>query len=234
MSKILLIFVALIVLNAKEYQAKIEPVNRYTLRAEAMGKITFLNNGDELKYKNGLLLKIDDSVDRKKLNNLKGKLSLLNEIIKIKEENYKNIIKLKSKSKTEKDNKKVEILNLKLNRLDLLNAILSTEDMINKKNIYLKNAYIKTLFVKMGEFVAVGNKLCTIEDHSRAKITIYADKEDIKNLQNKKIIINGKKWQITKVATSTDSKYISLYKVELISKDKVNNFGDIVSVKLGL
>ena len=235
MRKIALALILSLPIMAGIYKAKIEPYEKTTISSEVSGKIIKLDQKDELKLLNKKVLIIDHDLESKELANSKMKLRFLEDEIKIKKDQFERIKNLKGKSIFAKERYKSELLNLQIQKRDLLNAIAKLQDIINKKEISLKNRYLKKLYVKEGTFVMPGMKLMDIEDTSASRIILYLDAKDKENIKNKKILIDGREdhgYKIQKVALTTDEKYISSYRVELV-KQKPALFGKIVTVEIG-
>ena len=135
MKILIFLVVSLNLLLAEVYYARVEPFESYSIKASASGEVTFSNLDIEGKFsKNELIIQIDDKVNkidlknsREKLSILKDNLKVLNEeienfqeMVRIKEDNYKKTKKLKTKSKIEKDLALYDLLNSK-------NALLCAE-----------------------------------------------------------------------------------------------------------
>jgi hypothetical protein len=224
-----------ICLNAKSYKAKVEPLETVTISSEVTGKVEYINKDVELSNYNGKVISIDSKLDEIKLKNLRDKYSILKEQLKIKEDNYKSIKKIRAKGQIEKDKYKLDVLNIKATLNDIANSIETLKDTIDKKSINSNSLYIKEFLVSKNELVSLGTRLFIAEDQSSSKVIIYVDAEDIKNIQNKKILVNGNEnhsYKISKFANSTDSTFISSYKVELVDNNSSSTFGQIVSIDI--
>ncbi len=233
-----ILFIALVFtlsLTAGVYKAKVEPYDRVTISSETSGRIVQLDQKDELKTVNKKVMIIDHKLESLKLENGKKKLKILKKLIAIKQNQYDRIKDLKGQSRTTKERYKSELLNLLMQRSDLENSIAALEDLISKKEIFIKNRYLKKLYVRKGAFVAPGVKLMDVEDHSGSRIVIYVDAEDRENIRNKKIKVQGERdhgYEIEKAATSTDERYLSSYRVELV-KEGGGMFGKVVTIEIG-
>jgi hypothetical protein len=224
-----------ICLNAKSYKAKVEPLETVTISSEVTGKVEYINKDVELSNYSGKVISIDSKLDEIKLKNLRDKYAILKEQLKIKEDNYKSIKKIRAKGQIEKDKYKLDVLNIKATLNDIENSIETLKDTIDKKSINSNSLYIKEFLVSKNELVSLGTRLFTAEDQSSSKVVIYVDAEDIKNIQNKKILINGNEnhnYKISKFSNSTDSTFISSYKVELVDNNSSSTFGQIVSIDI--
>lgn len=237
MRKILLSsLISVVAMNAATYQSVIEPLNLIKIQSEVSGKIISLDRDLELRNFSGEIIQIEDTLELKKLKNLESKLALLKDIEQIKASSYNKIKKLEGKNINEKNSYLVDLLNIQMQIDDIENSIVEIKHVINKKKIVLKDKYIKEINFNKGEYVTPGATLLTVEDQSKSKLVIYVDKEDRKKLiSSKKFFVNNDSnhsFKINKISNSTDSNYISLYKVELISS-KVKDFGSVLSVRIG-
>ncbi len=248
-------------LLADIYYARVEPVNFYKIKAAAGGMVTLSKLSLEGSFvKDALVVKIDDKQDKANLATSEKKLQILNELMKIDEDNLKNAEKsykiklrnyervknLKTKSKFEKDNQlllvisaknqylnaKQAIINLKSQIDDLKYKIFVLKDTISKKNITLKNRYLYKLYPKKGDYLAPGAVVMDAADTTKAKVTIYISYDDFKNLDKKELYIDGKKSnEKLKVWKIADTTNISSYKAEIIlPKPKI--FSKVVKIEL--
>jgi hypothetical protein len=219
-------------LAAGTYKAKIEPYDAATVSAEVSGRIVTLDQRDELKTLNKVVIEIDHALDDVQLANDRNKLKLLKEQIAVKQAQYDSIKDLASQNRFTKDQYKTELLTLKMQAEDLRNVIAQLEDMIAKKRIALHGQYLKTLYVRKGEYVAPGTKLMKTEDHSGGRLVLYIDAEDRAALDRSKVTVEGEDgWKIEKAAKSTDETYVSYYRVDLVKRGNVP-FGRVVTVTI--
>ena len=223
MKYLLTICILALSLNASIYYAKVEPYETYSIKATASGEVTSVFNEAEGRASNGgVLLQIDDLLNKKELKNSKIKLSSLKKtmeltsknsknskkIERIREENYKKIKKLKTKSRTSKDSELINLINasnqvlslenslenLKVSISDLEFKIASLEDIIAKKSVNITKGFlIYKIYVNEGDFVNIGTPLVDAYDISKAKLTIYLSKEDVDKAKDGAIYINDKK-----------------------------------------
>jgi len=222
-------------LLAGSYKARLEPLERVTIAAEASGQIVTLDQSDELKTLDKTVLVIDHALESQELENNLAKLKLLRDQIRIKQRQYNRIKDLKGQSLFTKERYQSELLALRMQKSDLENQIARLKDIIRKKEIALHDRYLKKLYVRKGTFVAPGVKLMDVEDLSGSRIVIYVDAKDRKGIESKPIMIDGKKehgYSIQKAAKTTDDQYISSYRVELVKKGDAP-FGRIVTVEIG-
>jgi len=248
-------------LIAQTYYARVEPISKVTLKAEVSAKVAVAKKELEGKTVNGLIIRLDDKLDKIDLKNSKESLKLTNESIKLnsellpllkkntakKRELYKKVLPLNSTSVSQKDTlfnayvsaksqlnaTKEKILNLKSQKVNLEQKIAALKNKISKKNIKINNKYLYEILVEKGEFVNVGAPIAIIYDTSKAKLTLFLSEEDLKDLDNKTIYIDGKKTNLkfSKVLKIADSKDISSYKAEIIL-EPIYRFSKLVKVEL--
>jgi len=229
-----IISILLIVTNviAQDYYAKIEPIKTYNIKSSVSGKVIFVNNNLESKIvKNKIVLSIDDKINKIELSQTKNKLSNMQGVLKIHKETLKSFNKVSSKSKFDKDNQKIVILNTKTTINDLKIRIESLKDSIRNKNIRIKNLYIHSIYVTKNDYVNPGTLLIKAYDLTKGKLIIYVSKNELKNIKSKLIYIDGTKsdLKIDKIFKITDSKHLSSYKVEIILSN-VGQFSKLVKV----
>ena len=244
MKKIIMLIIGVIYLFG--YKAKVEPFEVYNIKAVVNGKVVMVNKDLEAtNIKNKLIVKIDDTDNKIDLENLQRQLELLKEqinnqklIVKRKEDIYKRYEKLKTRSQTEKDSKFFDyisslnqLINLKSQYSNTLANIKKIKDIISKKSIRA-NGYLFKIYVKKDDYVNLGSLIANIYDISKQKLTIYIPIEELKDIKNKKVYINGKEsnFKIYKIWNVTDDKFVTSYKVELVGKGL--KFGEIVKIEL--
>lgn len=220
-----------IFLFANNYIAKIEPKDEFSIYANTNGEITFLDKTKEMSIVNGVIVKIDNVLEKENLNLYQTQLKLLNEKLVILENYYNKYKTITGKSDYEKDEKYMQIIELKNSIKDLELSITNTKDILNKKEITLNNLYLKEFIVNKYDYVNAGTKIATVYDTSKAKLVLYLNKEDYKDIKSKEIHLDGKKSNATikKLDITPDKTFISAYKaeIEIDSKD----FGQSVNVE---
>ena len=262
MIKYLITFIFICVtVFADEHFAKLEPFSTITIKSEVNGKVVVAKQNLEGKVANSLIVKIDDKIDKEDLKNSRASLKLLTKMVNVnrsvlpflkqnvnkKYSLYKKVAPLASSSISQKDtlfaayvsaksqyNGTLEkILNLENQKVNTEQKIAILKDRISKKSIYVKDRYIYSLNVKVGEFVTMGMPIATLSNIKKAKLTIYLSKEELANLDSKSIYINGKKTALkfSKVWKVADKKYISSYRAEIILKP-VENFSTLMKVEI--
>ncbi len=220
-----------ILLFANNYIAKIEPKDEFSIYANTNGEITFLDKTKEMSIVNGVIVKIDNVFEKENLNLYQTQLKLLNEKLVILENYYNKYKTITGKSDYEKDEKYMQIIELKNSIKNLELSITNTKDILNKKEITLNNLYLKEFIVNKYDYVNAGTKIATAYDTSKAKLVLYLNKEDYKDIKSKEIHLDGKKSNATikKLDITPDKTFISAYKaeIEIDSKD----FGQSVNVE---
>jgi archaellin len=220
MKKIWLFFLINITLfGSQEYFAKVEPITTYKVKSSVSGQVTYVNSAleaTELK-KSELIVKIDDAVNKIDLKQSKIKLVNLQKIQSLEQENLERFQKVSSKSKFDKDNQRIKILNVVSTISDLKTRIATLEDTIKNKNLYEANRYIYNIAVEQGDYVNPGTHLYTAMDRSKGKLVVYIPIDQADTIKQKDIYIDGEKTdlKISKLYTVADEQYISSYKCEL-------------------
>ncbi|MBL0687027.1 MAG: HlyD family secretion protein [Sulfurospirillum sp.] len=250
-------------LNASIYYAKVEPYVAYSIKASVSGEVMSLFKEAEGKVSDGkVLIQIDDFLNKKELKSSKIKLLSLErtmklisknvknsqEVERIREENYKKIKDLKTKSRTSKDLELINLINssnqvlalknslenLKVSISDLSFKIDSLKDSISKKSVEVEKGFlIYKTYVDRGDFVNVGTPLVDVYDISKGKLTIYLSKEDVKKAKNSILYINDQKsdYKIDKIWSVVDTQNISSYKTEIIIPAP-KRFSELLKIEL--
>ena len=262
MYKIIYLFIfSFIFAFADVHFAKLEPYSSVTIKAEVNGKVVLAKDNLEGRLVNGTIVKIDDSLDKIDLKNSKESLKLISKMIELnrkllpsikrdmqkKKSIYERVLPLASSSvnqknqlftayiaaKTQYSNMLEKILNLKNQKVTLNQKIATLKDRIAKKSISLKDKYLYSLNVKKGSFVNVGLPIATVNDISRAKLTVYLSQEELDSLKDKKIYIDGKETNLkfSKIWKIADKKYISSYRAEIILKPN-GRFSKLTKVEI--
>ena len=261
MKKILYALIFISFAFGDTYYAKLEPFESVTIKAQANGEVLVSKDDLEGKIGNGLIVKIDDKLDIVNLKSSQEQLKLTKQMIAINSATldtlksnmikklalYKKVAPLSSTSVSAKDNifsayvaaktqysaTREKILNLKSQKVNLEQKIATLKDVINKKNIKVHNKYIYSLNVKKGEFVNIGYPLMAVQDISKAKLVVYLNEDDLKDLDKKTIYIDGKKTNLkfNKVWRVADKQYISSYRAEIVTKP-FKRFSKLVKVEV--
>lgn len=227
------LFIMAYSLFAIEYYAKIEPIESYIVKSAVSGKVLYVNEEIEgKKAHNSTIIQIDDYVNKVELTQTKNKLKILNEMLKLEDNNYSRLKRVSSKSAFEKDTQKIKVLNLKTQKSDLLTKIATLEDTVKNKKLFEKSHYIYNISVKEGDYVTPGTVLYESKDLSKGKVEIYIPLEDAKKVIKQDIYINDKKTdlKINKIYEVADSKHISSYKTEIIIP-KTDIFSRLIKIE---
>jgi len=234
MKYIVTLIIFTVSLFSQEYFAKIEPLNKYDIKSSVSGKVVLSDLSKEATFiKDDLIIKIDDKVNKIELRQTQSKIRSMNQILKIHKQTLNSFNKVSSKSKFDKDKQKVVILNTQITLADLNTKLQTLKDTINKKNIKVKSLYLNKIYVKKDDYVNPGTLLLSAYDLSKGKLEIFLSKDELKDLQNKTILIDGKKEdiKINKIYKTTDDKHLSSYKVELILNN-VSSFSKLVKITI--
>jgi len=218
----IVLFFVFISLEATEYYSKAEPKELFKIKSAVNGEVVFVDDSFEGKKSNGVVIvKIDDKIDKADLTASKQKLKFLNEnitlvrkslqnskkVADINSDNYNRVKNLTSYSKTQKDAKllaminaqnsylsvKTSLENLKTQKEDLILKIKTLKDRIAKKNIEVKKGqYIYKIYPRKGDYLNPGSPLLDVYDISAAKLVIFVPFDDLKDITDKKIYLDGK------------------------------------------
>lgn len=228
--KYIILFLPLFI-YAKSYMGIINPINEYTIYSKSSGEIISLDKNDETKLLNKTIIQIDKDIEEKTLKLYKEQLSLNRQKLEINQSNYNKFITLKGQSKVDKDDKLLDIIDLKNSIASLKISIARLENTIANKTISIKNLYLKEFLVNKHDYVTAGTKVATVYDTSKSKVEIYVTKADFENIKNKIIYIDDKKTnlKINKIDITTDDTYISSHKIEIVIDSK--DFGSPIKVE---
>ena len=257
-----ILFFSFSIIFASEYYAKVEPIEIREISSNVSGLVISAdekNLGTLLLDE--AYIEIDSELDTKELNYIKDKLEYLRNTVETNEEivknldsslvrkrkNYERVEKLKIKSQIEKDREyydlissenqllstKKEIQNLKVQITDLKLRYAVLNRSINDKNLKAEGFILYELNVKPGQVVNLSTPLAKVADISKAKLTIYLNRDDLDDASKKTIYLDGEKtkYKISRVVNIADSKNISKYMAQIIIKSpKV--FSNLVKVEL--
>lgn len=207
---------------ATQFYAKVEPINTYNVKSSVSGKVLYVNEKIKSKQSdNKAIVKIDDVINKIDLKQSKMKLKNLENILDLEKGTLNSYNKVSSKSKFDKDNQKIKILNIESSISDIKTKIKTLEDTIENKNLKEQNKYIYDIAVEVGDYVNPGTLLYTAMDLSKGKLEIFIPISDADTIKSKDIYINDKKTElkISKLYTVADSKHLSSYKCEIIIED---------------
>jgi len=257
----ILTFILSISLFAQEHYAKLEPIDSVLIKSEASGRVVLAKDELEGKVANGVIVKIDDNLNRVDLKNTQESLKLLKDMVTLnknllpqlklnmqkKETLYKKLLPIASSSQNQKDtlygsvvsarvqyfSTKEKIINLQNQIVSLKQKIASLEDLIAKKSIKSNSRYLYKLYVKKDEFVNVGASIARLDNIEKAKLTIYLSEDELSDIESKHIYINGKKTDLkfNKIWKVADEKYLSSYKAEIVL-EPIARFSTLIKVEL--
>lgn len=218
--RILSLIIAPIFLFAGEYYSKVEPVKSFVITSKVSGKVISVNDSLEGKIAgDSVVVKIDDEVA--KINYEVAKTTY-----EIRKDQYNRVKNLSTRSKTEKDNEKISYLNAKQN-------FINAKDNYFSRSLRAEGLYIQDVKVEKGGYVNPGTALVEAYDVSKSKLTVFVTRDDIENIENKKILVEGKEgtYKLDKYSSIADTTYVSSFKVELIG-EAPKRFSDVVKVEI--
>jgi hypothetical protein len=219
MKKILTgIFLITSISFASEYFAKIEPINTYNIKSSVSGKVIYVDKHLESQTViNRVIIQIDDKINKIDLKQTKLKLKNLKEILRLEKSTLESYKRVSSKSRFDKDNQRIKILNIDSSINDLKTKIETLNDTITKKLLIENNTYIYNIAIEIGDYVNPGTLLYTAMDLSKGKVSIYLPISEAKKIKSKTIYIDGAKTKlrISKLYKIADTKHISSYKCEI-------------------
>lgn len=231
--KIFILFIiTLTSMFSSQFYAVVQPIHTYNIKSSVSGTVTNVYDNLEAKIaKNDYIVKIDSEIDKVELKQSKIKLNNLKEILKIEKDTLKSFNRVSSKSKFDKDNQNIKVLNISSSISDMEIKIATLNDKIAKKNIKVKNQYIAEILVEKGDYVNPGTALYTSYDISKSKLEIFLPIDDANNYKSKTIYLDDKKTnlKINKLYKIADSKHISSYKCEIILDSK-HKFSKVIKV----
>ena len=259
----ILLLLAPLLLFSKVHYAKVEPLESITLKSAVSAQVLEAKIDLEgRRVKTNTIIKLDDKLDKIKLSSSRASIKLIESMIatnrKIllalkeslarQEAYYLRILNIASASKTQKDNAfyaftnaktqyfttKEKIDSLKKQKLDLEFEIARLKDSINKKTITIHNKFLDKLLVHKGDFVNMGTPLAELKDLTSAKLVLFLEADELKDIKRKTIYINDKAtdYKVSKIWVVTDKKFISSYRTEIIIKNPKESFSKLLKVEL--
>lgn len=250
-------------LLAKIHYAKVEPIERYTIKSDVSGLVLYSAKELEGKFvKSATIIQLDDSDERIKLADAKEALKLEEESLKLNQElipqleeaykrekaYYERLSSVSSSSQAQKDSAystmvgaknqyisaKTQLLLSREKISQLISKIALLQNTISRKKISLNGRYLYSLLVKEGDFVSIGREVIRADDISSSRLKIYLDRDELDDMDKKRVYINGKlnkNAKIDKVWRVSDSRYISKYRVEIVVNPPLP-FSKLVKVEL--
>ena len=88
--------------------------------------------------------------------------------------------------------------------------------------------------VRKGDFVNPGSPLAQVEDASRAKLVLFLEPEELDQIDQKIVYLDGKKteYKVNKVWRVADEKFISSYRAEIYIPAPKNSFSKLLKVEI--
>jgi len=251
-----------ILIFAKVHYAKVEPYESITLKSAVLAQVVSTKLELEGKnIKNSTIIQLDDKLDRIKLKSDREALKLIESMLKSNQSNlsslgesknrqeayYNRISTISTASTTQKDkafysfisaktqyfSTKEKIDSLRKQKLDLRYDIERLKDSIAKKSIKLKNRFLYKLLVNRGDFVNMGVPLAQIKDLTKAKLVLFLEADEIKNIKSKVIYIDDKatKYKVSKIWSVADEKFISSYRAEILIANPKKSFSKLLKIE---
>jgi len=260
MKYILLLLTPLFVL-AKVHYTKVEPYENITLKSAVSAQVSKVAIEKEGTITSRTIIQLDNKLDQIKLRSSNASLKLIQSMIQTnqdildalsqsieKQQDYhQRISNMASASKTQRDNAfytyinsrtqylstKEKIDSLKKQRLDLQYEVARLKDTLVKKSIKLNKKFLHKLLVNKGDFVNMGTPLAEVRDLSKAKLILFLESSELKNIKYRTIYINNRatKLKISKIWKVTDEKFISSYRTEIVIKNPKMNFSKLLKVE---
>ena len=261
--KILLLLLAPLYIFATVHYAKVEPYESMMIKSAVSGLVRDVDlDAEGTLVHDKQVVHIDDTLDKVNLASSKKSVILLQQMLDInndiakslkssvgRQQNYYNRIrKLSTASTTQKDTAfsafssaktqylgtKEKIINLEKQILDMNYKIGQLENIISKKTLLLHDKYLYKLMVKKGNFVAPGSALVQVMDMSKAKLVLFLEPEELKNINTKSVYIDGEKtvYKVNKVWKVADEKFISSYRAEIYIDTPKETFSRLLKVEI--
>ena len=218
MKKLLLALLLLSGVSGAEYLAKTEPLFKYPIAAAVSGQVMLADENEEGKISDKIIVRIDDRIDRINYAVAQESYKNLKEIYETKRSMYEKIAAMTTKSQTEKDTEKINLLTAKNSMESARYQMENLADIINKKQLSAQGLYVYDIAVIEGNYVAPGTKIAELHDVSGSRLVIFVSRQVLDSLDNATVIVDGKAdtYRIDKVWRETDAEFISSYRVELV------------------
>jgi len=261
--RLFLLLLSPLLLFAKVHYAKVESYESIILKSAVSALVMDVDLESEGTMVHGKrVIYLDDKLDQVNLTSSKKSVTLLqqmhdinhdiaeslSETVKRQEGYFTRINKLTTASKTQKDNAyssftsaktqylgtREKIVNFEKQILDMEHKVAQLEDSIRKKSLVLNNMYLYKLMVSKGDFVNPGSPLAQIEDTSKAKLVLFLEPEELKNIDKKKVYLNGEEteYKVDKVWRVADEKFISSYRAEIYIPTPKGLFSKLMKVEI--
>ncbi|EJF06834.1 hypothetical protein ThvES_00010820 [Thiovulum sp. ES] len=226
-------------LSADYYMAQFQPYETITVKAELSGVVQRIADSKEFSYisKSSEVMKLDTVFEDIQIEALSNRVKNTEEALRLRRANLKSKKRVRSISQYEINNETIAVVETK-SALEALKMELGVKKASkDKKSFYLRNKYLGEFFVREGDFVGIGTPLFTYHDFSKGILDIFIGADEVENLGEKRVIINGfenDEFKIQKISSVKDTKRISTYKVRLvknIKNPKNVRFGEIYRVE---
>ena len=258
----LILFLTPLLLFSKVHYAKVEPLESITLKSAVSAQVLEAKIDLEgTRVHSNTIIQLDGKLDKIKLSSSKESLKLVQSMIAInrnilsalkqslnkQKAYYSRISNIVSASKTQKDSAfyaftnaktqyfstKEKIDSLKKQKLDLEFEIARLKDSINKKSITIKNKFLDKLLVHKGDFVNMGTPLAELKDLTSAKLVLFLEANELKDIKKRTIYINDKEtsYKVSKIWSVADKKFISSYRTEIVIKNPKESFSKLLKVE---
>ena len=234
-TKILSLLLLALPLLAIDYRVKLEPYQSISIKSEISGIVKNVKKANHSFVVKSSVVRLNATALDIEIASLKNELSNQNKIYKIQKARHASKSKLSSISYYEKTQEELSMRQALQSLYNLKKQLNLKKEQRKKYNFQVSKKYVGDIYVSEGEFVSPGMKIMDIYDISKSKLILYVSKEDLVDIRDKEIYVSGKKseYKINYVASTTDTNYISSYKVELVKNntDLDMQFGKVVQVE---
>ena len=233
--KIFILILLSVYMHANVHYAKVEPYESVVIKSSVSGLVIKVDlDAEGTTVHSRRVIYLDDYLDKINLKSARENLFIVRETLKRQEEYFKRIDKLKTASKTQKDNAFYNFSSTKTKYLDIQTKIAQLEDTIAKKTLVLENKYLYKLMVRKGDFVNPGTPLAEVKDASRAKLVLFLEPEELNDIEQKIVYLNGEKteYKVNKVWKVADEKFISSYRAEIYMSAPSGVFSKLMKVEI--
>ncbi len=261
--RIAIFFLMPLLMFAKIHYAKVEPYETVVLKSAVSGLVLEADLEAEGTMVEGeRIIHIDDRLDKVNLQDSQSSLLLLEQMFDLNKEivqslkesmqrqegYFRRISKLQTASRTQKDNAyssfvsvktqylttKEKVISLQKQIIDMKYRIAQLQDTIRKKSIVPQKKYLYKLMVREGDFVNPGTPLGEVQDVSRAKLVLFLEPDELKDVKDRTVYIDGKKteYSVDKVWDVADEKFISSYRAEIYLPAPKERFSKLLKVEL--
>jgi hypothetical protein len=204
--------------------AQVEPYQTHTVQSEIAGIVKKIALDKEFSYvtKGTKIVELDTEVEDISISQISKKIVSIKEALQLKRENLKNKSKIRQISKYDINRETLAVLDTKISLYSAEMELKLKKSNREKKIFYLSNGYLGKIYVDEFEFVGFGGKLFEYYDFSKSRIDIYVNIDEVENIREKKIFLDGveaQDWYIEKVSKIKDAKRISTVLVRLVKNN---------------